>query len=74
MNHFLQGKQTFSAPSLKPVPPTPGSIACSKPADGKQRHDHNVEVVKEGDKVTRIIVTCTCGEVIEIECLYPAGS
>lgn len=33
----------------------------------------SVEVVKEGDKVVRLIVTCTCGERIEVECLYPAG-
>ena len=32
-----------------------------------------VEVVKEGDKVVRLIVTCTCGERVEIECLYTAG-
>ncbi|MFA5263325.1 MAG: hypothetical protein WC378_05825 [Opitutaceae bacterium] len=32
-----------------------------------------VECIKEGDKVVRMVVTCTCGERIEIECLYPAG-
>jgi hypothetical protein len=32
-----------------------------------------IECVKQGDKVARIIVTCACGERIEIECLYPAG-
>ncbi len=31
-------------------------------------------VEKQGDKVVRIIVTCTCGEKVEVECLYPAGS
>ncbi len=34
----------------------------------------HVEVVKEGDKVVRLVVTCTCGERVEIECLYSAGS
>jgi hypothetical protein len=33
----------------------------------------NIEVVKQGEKVSRLIVTCTCGERIEIECLYPAS-
>jgi hypothetical protein len=33
----------------------------------------NIEVVKQGEKVTRLIVTCTCGERIEIECLYLAS-
>ena len=32
-----------------------------------------VEVVKEGDKVVRVVVTCACGERVEIDCLYPAG-
>jgi hypothetical protein len=34
----------------------------------------HVEAVKEGDKIVRLIVTCSCGEKIEIDCLYPAGS
>jgi hypothetical protein len=33
----------------------------------------SVETVKEGDKVVRLIVTCSCGERIEVDCLYPAG-
>ena len=33
----------------------------------------HVEVVKEGDKVVRLIVNCVCGERVEIECLYSAG-
>jgi hypothetical protein len=31
-------------------------------------------VVKEGDKVVRLVITCVCGERIEVDCLYPAGS
>jgi hypothetical protein len=31
-------------------------------------------VVREGDKIVRLVITCTCGERTEIECLYPAGS
>ena len=34
----------------------------------------NIEVVKEGDKVVRLVVTCSCGERMEIECIYPAGA
>jgi hypothetical protein len=43
----------------------PGSNSC---AGGEA----NVEVFKEGDKVVRMVVTCRCGERIEIECLYPS--
>jgi hypothetical protein len=43
---------------------------AERPTGGASAH---VEVVKEGDKVVRLIVTCTCGERVEIECLYSAG-
>ncbi len=33
----------------------------------------SVECVREGDKVVRLIVTCTCGERVEIDCLYPSS-
>jgi hypothetical protein len=33
-----------------------------------------VEVIKEGDKVVRLVITCACGERTEVECIYPAGS
>lgn len=33
----------------------------------------HVDIVKQGDKIVRIVVTCTCGESTEIECLYPPG-
>jgi hypothetical protein len=32
-----------------------------------------IDIVKQGDKIVRIVVTCTCGERTEIECLYPPG-
>jgi hypothetical protein len=78
MKSFLDGKKSLSMSAL---------VAASGPtalgaANGKNGHSHdaagaqkaNVEIVKEGDKVVRIFVTCKCGERLEIECLYPAGS
>ncbi len=32
-----------------------------------------VECVRQGDKITRLIVTCGCGERIELDCLYAGG-
>jgi hypothetical protein len=80
MKSFLQGKRTLSMPSLR-VPP---GLAAAAPArnsrtqeaprkDGCAAGEPQVEVVKEGDRVVRLIVTCTCGERVELECLYPAG-
>jgi hypothetical protein len=80
MNSFLQGKKTLSVPPLRPVAATarPLAPAASTPAARAAAHPHNgahpsVEVVKEGDKVVRLVVVCTCGERVEIECLYPGG-
>lgn len=74
MKPFLLGKKPVDAVPLRsatahhhhPLRPE-GTVrpAASGP---------NVEVVKEGDKVVRLVVTCSCGERIEIDCLYPAGS
>jgi hypothetical protein len=32
-----------------------------------------IECVREGDRITRLIVVCACGERIEIDCLYAQG-
>lgn len=84
MKSFLQGKKALETTALRPpaVPPPPSGAQHS--------HQHgprtslsvvtpgassaHVEVVKEGGKVVRIVVTCVCGERVEIECLYSAGS
>lgn len=83
MNSFLQGKKTLSVAPLRAVaaPPrdtlvpagktAPARTAAPAPCPGATP---TVEAVKEGDKVVRLIVTCTCGERVEIECLYPAGA
>ncbi|HEX2100483.1 MAG TPA: hypothetical protein VHF69_07460 [Candidatus Synoicihabitans sp.] len=41
-----------------------GTTGCAAP---------QVEAIKQGDKVVRLVVTCSCGERVEIDCLYPAG-
>lgn len=80
MKSFLQGKKALNTAPLRP-PGAPAVTAALRP------HSHapvtvvtpgassaHVEVVKEGDKVVRLVVTCVCGERVEIECLYSAGS
>lgn len=81
MNSFLQGKKTLSVPPLRPLgslarPP----IASTAAPAARQAAPVNcggatptVEVIKEGDKVVRLVVVCGCGERVEIECLYPSG-
>ena len=79
MKSFLQGKRMLAADALRPPPQLSAAMAphCSTrtpgaPAAAGEAGAH-VEVVKEGDKVVRLIVTCTCGERVEIDCLYSAG-
>jgi hypothetical protein len=72
MKSFLQGKKSSDVRPLRtgnsnsPLPSS-GLVrpACTGPG---------VEAIKQGDKVMRLIVTCACGERIEVDCLYPAGS
>lgn len=77
MKSFLQGKRTLDIQSLRlppaPVPtmtPTATHAHAHAPTTGTAPQ---VELVKQGDKIMRIIVTCNCGERTEIECLYPPG-
>lgn len=79
MNSFLQGKKTLTAAPLRPLSPLgnatiagPAKPAAKTPARPHAETDQpTVEVIKEGDKVVRLIVVCACGQRTEIECLYP---
>ncbi len=81
MKSFLQGKKTLNVTALR-APPAGASTAAPRPAPAHTplsvvtpgASSAHVEVVKEGDKVVRLVVTCVCGERVEIECLYSAGS
>lgn len=80
MKSFLQGKKTIAAEALKPPVHFSANLAprCNGPHAGAAAStpgasSAHVEVVKEGDKVVRLIVSCVCGERIEIECLYSPG-
>ncbi|MGC4072201.1 MAG: hypothetical protein QM760_06740 [Nibricoccus sp.] len=80
MKSFLSGRSRAASDSLQaPAGSSPGFVAKSMGgvhkdhAQGSSATGPTVECVKQGDKVTRLIVTCACGDRIEIECLYPAG-
>ena len=72
MKPFLSGKKNLSGEPLRSshqnhASAHPGQV---RPAPAGP----SVEAVKQGDKVVRLVVTCACGERIEIDCLYPVGS
>jgi hypothetical protein len=77
MKPFLQGRKTLSiAPLRAPLSHVAQHHANGNGAQAAAAHPGagwSVEVIKEGDKVTRIQVTCACGERTEITCLYPAS-
>ena len=37
---------------------------------GDTAHSSKVNVVRNGDKITQIIVECKCGETIPLDCIY----
>lgn len=79
MKPFLQGKKTLNVaplrlpPGFGPAPKVIASTSHPTHALSAESAGASVETVKEGDKIIRLIVTCACGERVEIECLYPVG-
>lgn len=72
MKSFLQGKKSLADTPLRaPASTTPALRRVpGLQADPDHQHGTQVEVVKEGDKVVRLIITCACGERTEVDCLY----
>lgn len=78
MKPFLTGRARHDQPSLSREIPAAGVGLARVHAAHSPAADHAVspagpvvECVKQGDKVVRLVVTCACGERIEIDCLYP---
>lgn len=77
MKPFLHGRKDSAVASLAPhdAPPVSGmaSVLRSHSSTGGGPSP-TIDVVKEGDKVVRLVITCSCGERMEVECIYPAGA
>ncbi len=73
MKPFLSGKRAHESAPLRALHVHTKASTVVRPAPAAPEGPV-VDVVKEGDKVVRIIVTCACGEKVEVDCLYPAGS
>ena len=77
MKPFLTGRTQVQSANLQPITGLSATEAVARAKAHKHdKEDANaptVETVKQGDKIVRLIVTCSCGERIEIDCLYPAG-
>jgi len=80
MKPFLSDRPRVSTPTHSATAaPSGGAFAlagASAPAGGHASHNGEsprIECVREGDRITRLVITCGCGERIEIDCLYAAG-
>ena len=52
---------------------TPRSAVTSSPVAGEKRlAEPRVTVQREGDRVTHLRVQCTCGQIMDIACVYDA--
>lgn len=68
-------KQAGAAVSAQPSPLFDAAMlgAMSSSHGSGLGHDAVVEAIKEGERVVKLIVTCRCGEKIEILCAYAPG-
>ncbi|MCM2275796.1 MAG: hypothetical protein NDI75_13490 [Candidatus Didemnitutus sp.] len=72
MKPFLHGRKANAKEPLR-APHVHRNAPLGRVVAPPSAASPHVEVVKEGEKVVRIVVTCSCGERTEIECLYPAN-
>jgi hypothetical protein len=73
MNPFLKGRKSAEVTALEaPRSSAPICLPGMVHTAQSPAHGPSVEVVKEGDKIVRLIVKCSCGERLEVECLYSA--
>jgi hypothetical protein len=52
------------APPPSPTPPTGAA------GDAAHPHKPVVKLVRDGDRVKQIRIQCSCGQIIELDCVY----
>jgi hypothetical protein len=70
MKSFLLGKMSLTDTPLRAPAAVPALRRMTGAPAVAENHGTQVEVIKEGDKVVRLIVTCACGERTEVDCIY----
>lgn len=77
MKSFLSDRPRVTLPDSpreQPSALSPGARSPSPCAASSAGRASSVECIREGDRITRLVVTCACGERVEIDCLYAAGA
>ena len=62
--HKTESLKNIQTPSQADNPDDPNK----NPDD--TAHKANVKIVRDGDKITQIVVVCNCGETIPLDCIY----
>tara|TARA_B100000674_G_scaffold481218_1_gene481746 strand:+ start:487 stop:864 length:378 start_codon:yes stop_codon:yes gene_type:complete len=57
------------------VPPAdnaaaPGSAPAVKDSTETDQHEFKVQIIRDGDRITKMLVQCKCGETIPLDCIY----
>ena len=82
MKSFLTGRADVgvldSPNSTEVAQPSGISLLASTPAlsgaAAPKVGTSSVQCVREGDVIKKLIVTCECGKIVEIDCQYGAGA
>jgi hypothetical protein len=64
--------QTFS-PVVSSSPPGPSPTAfvnAPHAAAGQAHREVNIEIKRDGERISQIRIQCRCGELIELDCEY----
>jgi hypothetical protein len=66
------GEQAQNAPASAAGQTTPfKNLVNATPAQSQHaNHAPKISVQRDGDKITKIQITCTCNQVIELDCIY----
>jgi hypothetical protein len=75
MKSFLEGKKAAASPALSSPQTDSAPVLSSFGRSGSAGScpAHTLEVIKEGDRIVRLVITCSCGEKTEVDCIYPLG-
>ncbi len=65
-----QGPEIHKTAAAMPTPLFDAALLGGAHAGVESGQEPTVEAIKEGDRVVKLIVTCRCGEKIEILCAY----
>ena len=64
------GHQTAHFTPVAPAPQRSGDTAIFASAKPQPHAAANIELKRDGERISQIRVQCRCGEVIEIDCEY----